>query len=68
MLKQIRCPLLFIHGSEDEHVPLSEMEETYRVANEPKERVILEGADHDLEPKRENMYEIVVDWFRKTLI
>lgn len=68
LLKRMKCSLLLIHGSEDDHVPLSETEETYQLANEPKEKIILEGAGHGLEPKREGMYRIVVDWFKKTLI
>ncbi|MBI4092094.1 MAG: alpha/beta hydrolase [Candidatus Levybacteria bacterium] len=67
LLKRINCPLLLIHGSLDDHVPLSEMEEIYANANEPKEKVIIDGAYHSLEPKREEVYRKVVDWFKKTL-
>ena len=67
LVKQIKCPILLNHGTEDDHVPLSEMEETHSIANEPKEKIILEGADHRLDPKREEMYKIVIDWFKKTL-
>jgi len=66
-VKQIKYPILLIHGSEDEDVPISEMEETYQLASKPKERIIIKGADHCLRPKREEMYKVVIDWFRKTL-
>jgi dipeptidyl aminopeptidase/acylaminoacyl peptidase len=66
-IKKINCPILFIHGSKDENVPISEMEAYFRNANEPKEKVILEGADHGLEPGREKMYQIAISWFSKWL-
>jgi len=66
-IKQIRCPILFIHGSKDDIVPISEMEALYAAANEPKEKVIIKDADHGLEPKRGEMYRIVVNWFKRTL-
>lgn len=67
-VKKIDCPILFIHGSKDNRVPLSEMEEYFKNANEPKEKKIIEGADHGLMPHREKMYKIAVDWFKKYLV
>lgn len=67
LLRSMRYPILFIHGSKDDTVPLSEMEEAYETANEPKEKAVIEGADHGLEPKREKVYKIITDWFEKTL-
>lgn len=66
-VRAIHCPILFIHGSLDEKVPLSEMEAYFAHANEPKEKVILEGANHALRPHREKMYQTVVAWFMKYL-
>jgi len=66
-VKQIKSPVLLIHGSEDDHVPLSEMGAIYSIVTAPKEKAILEDAGHDLNPKRSEMYEIVVDWFKRTL-
>ena len=67
-IKKIKCPILFIHGSKDDRVPISEMEAYFQNANEPKEKVIIEGADHGLEPQRDKMYKIAVDWFQKWLM
>lgn len=66
-LQKINCPLLLIHGSEDDHVPPSEMETIYQFANQPKEKLIIKGGDHGMTPKRDEMYKAVVDWFKKTL-
>lgn len=62
-IKRIHCPILFIHGSKDATIPPSEMEAYFENANEPKEKLLLEGADHSLRPKREELYLAVVEWF-----
>lgn len=67
-IKTIHCPILFIHGSEDDKVPVSETEFYFKNANEPKEKIIIEGTDHGFMPYREKMYKIVVNWFKKELI
>jgi fermentation-respiration switch protein FrsA (DUF1100 family) len=67
-ISKIHCPLLFIHGALDSIVPLSEMESYFEKANEPKEKIIIEGADHGMRPHRDKMYKIVIDWFKKQLI
>ncbi len=64
---KIHCPILFIHGSKDNRVPASEMEAYFENANQPKEKMIIQGAEHSMEPKRKDMYEIVVTWFEKNL-
>lgn len=66
LIKKITCPLLFVHGSIDTIVPVNEMEEMFANANEPKEKVILEGSDHSIRPNREQMYKVIADWVNKT--
>ena len=39
-------PLLLVHGSEDETVPISHAHHLYEKAGEPKELVIIDGAGH----------------------
>lgn len=67
-IKNIKCPILFLHGAEDEKIPLSQMEAYYENANEPKEKIILEGVNHSLKPRREESYEIILNWFVKYLL
>lgn len=67
-IKSIYYPILFIHGSKDDKVPVADMESYFYNANEPKEKIIIEGGDHGLKPHRNQMYKIVVDWFKKYLI
>ncbi len=65
-MKKITCPILFIHGSLDSRVPLSEMEAYTKVAKDYRVK-ILEGAGHSLEPKREEMYKEITTWFEEKL-
>lgn len=67
-IKKINSPVLFIHGQKDDKVPLSEMEDFFNNANEPKEKIVIKNADHGLRPYRDKMYKIVVDWFTRYLV
>ena len=60
-------PMLIVHGTDDVGVPLAGVKRLYELAGEPKELVIVEGADHNLSDPR--VYAITmktgVDWFKK---
>lgn len=48
-IKQISCPVLFIHGSDDEIVPIRSSRMAYRsIKHEMKKLFVLEGATHQL--------------------
>ena len=66
-ITKIHCPILFINGALDNKVPISEMEAYFERANNPKEKTIIEGADHGFEPHQNEMYKIVIKWFKKYL-
>jgi fermentation-respiration switch protein FrsA (DUF1100 family) len=61
------CPILIVHGSEDIGIPLAGVKRLYEMAGEPKDLVVVEGADHNLSDPR--AYDItmntVVEWFTK---
>jgi dipeptidyl aminopeptidase/acylaminoacyl peptidase len=59
-------PVLFIHGSRDETVPVSHAERLYEVAGFPKKLVIIEGAGHRLR-RDERVIESILDWLRTLL-
>ncbi len=67
-IRNIYCPILFIHGEKDDKAPISEMETYFKNANKPKEKTVIEGADHGLRPNLDKAYKIIVDWFNKYLI
>jgi alpha-beta hydrolase superfamily lysophospholipase len=68
-VKEVHCPVLIVHGSLDEQVPLSHGEVLYENANEPKGIKIIEGADHRLTNSlhRRKAIELTLDWFKKYL-
>lgn len=45
-LKKANRPMLFIHGSADEFVPFSMLDEVYDVVDIEKEKLVIEGAEH----------------------
>ncbi len=60
-------PMLIVHGSDDAIIDLAGVKQLYELAGEPKDLVVVEGADHNLSDPR--AYEItvrtVVEWFKK---
>jgi len=68
-VKGMHCPILIVHGSLDQQVPLSHAEVLYKNANEPKDIQIIEGADHRLTNpiNRRRAVELTLDWFKKYL-
>lgn len=63
----IGCPLLVVHGSADEVVPVSDAHELYQSASEPKRLVIIEGGDHAFNDLRhlEQVMGLTLDWFEQ---
>ncbi|MEO6525163.1 MAG: alpha/beta hydrolase [Gemmatimonadaceae bacterium] len=46
-LRRVRCPVLVIHGIQDEVIPVSHGRRLYEAANEPKQALWIEGAHHN---------------------
>lgn len=67
-IKNIHCPILFVHGEQDDKVAISEMEEYFQNAHEPKEKIIIEGSDHGLNPHRDKAYDFIEDWYGNYLM
>jgi len=68
-VKETHCPILIVHGSLDEQVPMSHAGVIYENVNEPKDIQIIEGADHRLTNPihRRRAVELTLDWFKKYL-
>ncbi len=62
-------PMLILHGTDDIGIPLAGVKKLYELAGEPKDLVVVEGADHNLSDPRayEITVETVVKWFSKNL-
>lgn len=63
-IKEIEAPLLMLHGSRDQIVPLELGKKLFQQANEPKNFVLLEGAGHnDIESVSGQTYLEAIDTF-----
>ena len=63
--EKIEVPWLLVHGDKDDVVPVEEGQEMYAAAYEPKELVILEGANHVFSRDAEGqMTEAVISWLK----
>jgi len=47
VMADIRCPILIVHGTQDELVPLAESERLQALARAPTELLIVDGAGHN---------------------
>jgi len=56
-------PLLLVHGSQDEIVEVSHAYRLYDKAREPKQIVIVDGAEHRLR-QNEKAMAVVIDWLK----
>jgi alpha/beta superfamily hydrolase len=59
--------LLLVHGKADTRLPAFTSEQIYRMAKQPKEVVIYEGAEHSLEECRDELDQLLGDWIPATL-
>jgi len=68
-VKEVNCPVLIVHGTLDEQVPLPHAEVLYENANKPKNFQIIEGGDHRLTnpSHRRSAVELTLDWFKEYL-
>jgi len=58
-------PILFVHGSRDDTVPVSHTERLYEKAGLPKKMVIIEGAGHRLR-RDDRVIEAILDWLESS--
>jgi len=63
---QITVPWLLVHGTEDDVVPIEDSQAIFEKANDPKELVVLQGADHVFnDDATAEMIAVVVPWIQK---
>jgi len=67
--KEIRCPLMIIHGHEDEEVNFRHALELYKRARPPKGLKIIKGGDHTFTNliHRNTVIDITLNWLDKYL-
>jgi abhydrolase domain-containing protein 17 len=47
LIRQVRVPVLVMHGTDDTTIPVSHGRRLYEAASEPKQALWVEGADHN---------------------
>lgn len=60
-------PLLLIHGTKDDMVPLDDAKSIYESAGETKELVIIEGGDHQFTAHYQQVWDICANWLKNFL-
>ncbi len=59
--------LLVVHGKADTRLTFACGQQIYDMANEPKQLVLYEGAEHRLEECRDDLEELLGNWIPETL-
>ncbi len=65
-LKECAKPKLLISGSRDQYSPADELRQVFASLTEPKELVLVEGADHFFEGQLPVMQSAIRDWTGRT--
>ena len=63
---RLRC-VLVVHGKADTRLAFACGQQIYDMAQEPKELVLYEGAEHRLEECRDDLEELLGRWIPETL-
>lgn len=58
-------PLLLVHGTADEIVPVDEARLLFGAAGEPKQLALIEGADHRFSDHAAGVWKIFFDWLQR---
>jgi len=67
ILSKIKCPILIIHGTEDDSVSLEDSKEAMQYLPEGSKLEIIEGAGHKLEEDIDRVIILSLNWFKKHL-
>jgi pimeloyl-ACP methyl ester carboxylesterase len=66
---QITVPWLFVHGTDDDVVPVQDAYDIFEKANEPKQLIKIKGADHVFSDEfTPVMVEKVLNWIRAQFV
>lgn len=67
LLKPIKCPVIIIHGDEDDSVPIEWSKSAIEKLPKSSKLEILSGEDHDFENSLNKIAYLSGDWFKKYL-
>ena len=67
LLKNVKCPVLIFHGTEDESVPVQDSENAIKHLNEDSRLYAIKGGDHGLNNQIDEIADLAMDFFKKHL-
>ena len=65
LLEDCKLPKLFVSGSRDQFAPEANLRELFAMAAEPKDLMLVEGADHFFEGHLAEMQAAIQGWVRQ---
>jgi len=67
LLKDVKCPILIIHGKEDESVPPTDSVEAVKLLSEESKLELIDNADHSSYGSMEIIAKLINNWFLDNL-
>ncbi len=67
ILPKIHYPVLIIHGDKDIYVPLGNSKEAIKLLPNNSKLEIIEGGNHKLDNKRNEVIPLIINWFNENL-
>ncbi|MEG6586521.1 alpha/beta hydrolase [Dendrosporobacter sp. 1207_IL3150] len=61
-------PVLILHGSKDEIVPLKQAEQIYNTLSGPKEKIIINDGNHQLADHSKEAMDAVISWISRYFV
>jgi pimeloyl-ACP methyl ester carboxylesterase len=63
-LPRLSCPILFVHGTDDDILPPACSVGAFRIAPEPRKLELMDGAGHNLDECAEQVYLLLRGWIQ----
>lgn len=67
LLSNIDCPILIIHGNQDESVPLEDSKRAIKYLSPESKLEIIEEADHQFTEQLDTIISLTTNWFKQRL-
>jgi esterase/lipase len=64
ILSKIKCPVLIIHGDQDNTIPLKHSESALKHLSKDSKLELIQNGDHQLNNKTDVVIPLIINWFR----
>ncbi|HIH11583.1 TPA: alpha/beta fold hydrolase [Candidatus Woesearchaeota archaeon] len=64
-VKEIKCPVLFLHGDKDSDVPYLQSQKAFQLASEQKKIHIIKGAEHCFKNEQEKVIDLTLQFLEQ---